>query len=64
MDMEMVNIALPTLLLCLTVCATVELQLCCTLYYLWFLHIVEVGGLFMPTNECNKGGELLATGQL
>ena len=26
--------------------------------------IEVVGGLFMPTNECNRGGELLATGQL
>ena len=36
---------------------------CCTLNQ-WFLHIEVVGGLLMPTNECNKGGELLATGQL
>ena len=46
---------------------TIKLQIksavCCTLNQ-WFLHIEVVGGLFMPTNECNKGGELLATGQL
>ena len=36
-----------------------KVQLCCTLYQ-WFLHIVAVGGLCMPTNECSKGGELLA----
>ena len=30
----------------------------------WFLHIEAVGGLCMPSNECSKGGELLATGQL
>ena len=38
-----------------------EVQLCCTLYK-WFLLIVAVGGLCMPTNECSKGRELLATG--
>ena len=38
-------------------------QLCCTLYQL-FLRIVAVGGFCMPTNECSKGRELLATGQL
>ena len=36
-----------------------KVLLCCTLYQ-WFLHIVAVGGLCVPTNECSKGGELLA----
>ena len=40
-----------------------KFQLCCTLYQL-FLHIVAVGGLCMPTNECSKGGELLVIWQL
>ena len=42
-----------------------KVQSCCrpTLYQ-WFLHVVEVGGLYMPTNGCSKAGELLATGQL
>ena len=32
------------------------------LFYPWFLHIEAMGGLCMPTNECSKDGELLATG--
>ena len=40
-----------------------KVQLRRTLYQ-WFLHIVAVGGLCMPTNEYGKGGERLATGQL
>ena len=40
-----------------------KVQLCCTLYQ-WVLHVEAVDGVCMPTNECSKGGELLATGQL
>ena len=40
-----------------------KVQLCCTLYQR-FLDIVAAGGLRMSTNECSKGGELLATVQL
>ena len=37
-----------------------KVQLCCTLYQ-WFLHVEALDGLCMPTNECSKGWELLAT---
>ena len=40
-----------------------KVQLCCTLYQ-WFLHVEALGRSCMPTNECSKGGELFATGQL
>ena len=39
-----------------------KVQFCCTLH-LWFLHIVTVGWLCMPLNECSEGGELLAAGR-
>ena len=32
--------------------------------YQWFLHVEAVGRLCIPTNDCSKGGELLAIGQL
>ena len=39
-----------------------EVQFGCTLHLL-FLHIVTEGGLCTHSNECSKGGELLATGR-
>ena len=40
-----------------------KVEVCCTLFR-WLSHIVAPGGLCTPTNECSKGEELLATGQL